>query len=371
MKTFTLEQIAQITGGMLTKVKDIAITNIAPPKLADENTLALALGEDEIANLSETKAQAALVPLGVNIDGFTTIEVERPRLAMMKLITMFYEAPHVNDGIHPTAVVHPSATLGANVSLGAHVVIGENAKIGDNTKILANSYIGNGAIIGSNCFFHPAVNIGDRVKVGNQVILHHGVSLGADGFSFVTENPNNIEKARQEGEIKEANVEQVIFKIPSIGSVEIGNNVEIGANTAIDRGTIENTIVGDDTKIDDLVMIGHNCKIGKGCMIVSQVGIAGSCVIGDRVVIAGQAGLADHIQIGDDTLIAAKAGVTKSFPAKSIVVGAPAVPRKEFIKQLKIMKDAGDLIAKFKKYEPLLKSFEEGVNEEVNEVAKV
>lgn len=360
MKTFTLEQIAQITGGLLSKENDVAITNIAPPMLADENTLALALGEDEIANLANTKAKAALVPLGVNIDGFTTIEVERPRLAMMKLITMFYEEPHVNSGIHPTAVVHPSAKLGQNVSLGANVVVGENAQIGDNTKILPNCYIGNGVVIGNKCFFHAGVNIGDRVKVGNDVILHHGVSLGADGFSFVTENPNNIEQARKDGEIRENDVEQVIFKIPSIGSVVIGNNVEIGANTAIDRGTIENTIVGDNTKIDDLVMIGHNCRIGKGCMIVSQVGIAGSCIIGDRVVIAGQAGLADHIQIGSDTIIAAQSGVTKSFPEKSIVVGAPAVPRKEFIKQLKIMKDAGELIAKFKKYEPLLKTFEEG-----------
>lgn len=363
MKTFTLEQIAQITGGMLSKAKDVAITNIAPPMLADENTLALALGEDEIANLANTKALAALVPLGVNIDGFSTIEVERPRLAMMKLITMFYEEPHTNSGVHPTAVVHPSAKLGENVSIGANVVVAENAVIGNNTKILANSYIGNGAQIGEKCFFHAGVNIGDRVKVGNEVILHHGVSLGADGFSFVTENPNNIEQARKDGEIKENDVAQVIFKIPSIGSVIIGNNVEIGANTAIDRGTIENTVIGDNTKIDDLVMIGHNCRVGKGCMIVSQVGIAGSCVIGDRVVIAGQAGLADHISIGDDTIIAAKAGVTKSFPAKSIVVGAPAVPRKEFIKQLKVMKDAGDLIAKFRKYEPLLKTFEEGVNE--------
>ena len=366
MKTFTLEQIAQITGGMLTKGEDAVITKIAPPLLADESTLALALGEDEIANLSSTKAKAALVPLGVNIDGFSTIEVERPRLAMMKLITMFYEEPGVNKGIHATAVVHPTAKIGQNVSLGANVVVGENAVVGDNTKILANGYIGNGAIIGSDCFFHPGVNIGDRVKVGNKVILQHGVSLGADGFSFVTENPNNIEQARKDGEIRENNVEQVIFKIPSIGSVEIGNNVEIGANTCIDRGTIENTIVGDNTKIDDLVMIGHNCRIGKGCMIVSQVGIAGSCVIGDRVVIAGQAGLADHISIGEDTIIAAQSGVSKSFPAKSIVVGAPAVPRKEFIKQLKIMKDAGDLIAKFKKYEPLLKSFEESVKEEAN-----
>ena len=141
MKTFTLEQIAQITGGMLTKAKDAAITKIAPPALADENTLALALGEDEIANLSTTKAKAALVPLGVNIEGFTTIEVERPRLAMMKLINMFYEAPHVNTGIHPTATVHPSAKLGENVSLGPNVVIGENVQIGNNTKVLSNSYI--------------------------------------------------------------------------------------------------------------------------------------------------------------------------------------------------------------------------------------
>ena len=357
MKTFTLEQIAQVTGGMLTKAKDVAITNIAPPLLADENTLALALGEDEIANLANTKAVAALVPLGVNIDGFTTIEVERPRLAMMQLITMFYEAPHVNSGVHPTATVHPTAKLGENVSLGPNVVIAENAVVGDNTKILANGYIGNNVNIGKNCFFHPGVNIGDRVQVGDDCILHHGVSLGADGFSFVTENPNNIEQARQDGEIKEGNANQVIFKIPSIGSVIIGKNVEIGANTTIDRGTIENTIVGDNTKIDNLVMIGHNCRIGKGCMIVSQVGIAGSSVIGDRVVIAGQVGIADHINIGNDCILAAQAGVSKSFPEKSIVIGSPAVPRKEFIKQLKLMKDASELVTKFKKYEPLLKTF--------------
>ena len=363
MKSFTLEQIAQITGGLLSKAEDVTVTKIAPPVLADESTLALALGEEEIANLASSKAKAALVPLGVNIDGYSTIEVERPRLAMMKLITLFYEAPETNSGIHPTAVVHPEAKLGQNVSLGPNVVIAKGATIGDNTTILANSYVGNHATVGSECFFHAGVNIGDRVQIGNDVILNHGVSLGADGFSFVTENPNNIENARKEGEIKEGDVEQVIFKIPSIGSVVIGNNVEIGANTTIDRGTIENTMIGDNTKIDDLVMIGHNCRIGKGCLIVSQVGIAGSCVIGDRVVIAGQAGLADHIEIGSDTIITAKAGVTKSFPAKSIIVGIPAVPRKDFIKQLKTMKDAQDIFAKFRKFEPILKSFEEAHQE--------
>ncbi len=359
MKAFTVEEITQIVGGMLTKGQDAKIERIAPPLLADENTLALALGEDEIANLAKSKAKAALVPLGVQIEGFTTIEVERPRLAMMKLLNLFYVAPRVNEGVHPTAVVDPSAKLGENVQIGPNVVISHDAVIGDNTKIMANSYIGGEAQIGCNCFFHPGVNIGDRVQVGNDVILHHGVSLGADGFSFVTENPDNIEQARKDGAIKEENTKHVIFKIPSIGSVKIGNNVEIGANTTIDRGTIENTTIGDNTKIDDLVMIGHNCRIGKGCLIVSQVGIAGSCVIGDRVVIAGQAGLADHIEIGSDTIITAKAGVTKSFPEKSIVVGIPAVPRKEFIKQLKTMKDAQDIFAKFRKFEPMLDAFVE------------
>lgn len=359
MKTYTIEEITEVVGGLLSKVDNVDISKIAPPLLADENTLALALGEEEIENLANTNAKAALVPLGVNYENITTIEVERPRLAMMKLLNMFYTEPESETGIHSTATVHGSAILGKNVSVGPNVVISKNVQIKDNTKILANSYIGSGVKIGSNCFFHANVNIGDRVEIGNNVILHHGVSLGADGFSFVTENPDNIEQARKDGSIFESNTSHKIFKIPSIGSVKISDNVEIGANTAIDRGTIEDTVIGEDTKIDDLVMIGHNCKIGKGCMIISQVGIAGSCIIGDRVVIAGQAGLADHISIGNDSIITAKAGVTKSFPEKSIVVGIPAMPRKEFIRQLKTMKDADELIKNFKKYEPLLKEFEE------------
>ena len=360
MKTFTVEEISQIVGGMLTKAQDVKISQIAPPLLSDEDTLALALGEDEIANLAKSKAKAALVPLGVQIDGLTTIEVERPRLAMMKLLNLFYTAPEVNKGIHPTAVVHETAKLGENVQIGPNVVISHDAVIGDNTKILANSYIGGGAKIGKNCFFHAGVNIGDRVDIGNDVILHHGVSLGADGFSFVTENPDVIEQARKEGSVKESNTKQKVYKIPSIGGVVIADDVEIGANTCIDRGTIENTMIGPQTKIDNLVQIGHNCKIGGACMIVSQVGLAGSCKIGDRVVIAGQAGLADHLSIGSDSIIMAQAGVTKSFPDKSIIIGAPAVPRKDFIKQLKMLKSAEEAVSKFKKYEHLLDTLEQG-----------
>ncbi len=355
-KEYTPEEISEIIGGMLTKLEDgIKIRRIGPPKLADENTLALAMNEEEIENLSQTKAKIALVPLGVTSELISTIESERPRLAMMKLLHLFYMPPEVTLGIHETAVVHPTAKIGKNVSIGANVYISRNVSVGDNTKILPNTYIGRSVQIGENCLFHSGCNIGDNAIIGNRVILQQSVSIAADGFSFVTENPNNIEQARAEGEIKEQNTAQKIYKIPSVGSVVIEDDVEIGANSCVDRGTIENTVIGAQTKIDNLVQIGHNCKIGKACMIVSQVGIAGSCVIGDRVVIAGQAGLADHLNIGADSIIMAQAGVTRSFPEKSIIIGAPAVPRKDFIKQLQTMKRAEELIKKFKKYEHLIK----------------
>ncbi|MBE7707815.1 MAG: UDP-3-O-(3-hydroxymyristoyl)glucosamine N-acyltransferase [Cyanobacteria bacterium SIG27] len=363
-RKFSLEELAQIVGGILTKAQDVTIDKVAPPKLADENTLALAMNEEEIENIAQSKAKAVLVPLGVNLDGISTIEVERPRLAFMKLLNVFYIAPDTPRNIHPTAVIDPSAKLGQNVSIGANVFVGRNAVIGDNTALMPNVYVGKEAVIGSDCLFHPGVNIGDFVKVGSRCIFHHGVSLGADGFSFVTEAPNNIEQARAEGAIKEVNTEVKVFKIPSLGSVEIGDDVEIGANTCVDRGTVENTVIGSQTKIDNLVMIGHNCRIGKACTIVSQVGIAGSCVIGDRVVIAGQAGLKDHIEIGDDSIILAQAGVTKSFPRKSVVMGAPAVLRKDFIKRLKYLDEAEVMVQKYKKYQHLLEDYEKFLNED-------
>ena len=355
---YSLEELTKIVGGILSKVEDATIERLSPPLLADENTLALALSEEEIENLPKSFAKAALVPLGVNLETISTIEVERPRLAMMKLLHLFCVPPDTQPNVHPMAVVHPSAKLGENVSIGANVFIGRDVVIGNNSKILPNCYVGKGVNIGDNCLIYANCNIGDFVKIGNRVILNFGVSIGADGFSFVTEKQSNIEQAKAEGEIKESNEAQKIFKIPSIGSVVIEDDVEIGANSAIDRGTIENTVIGEQTKIDNLVQVGHNCKIGKGCMLVSQVGIAGSCQIGDRVVIAGQAGLADHIKIGADSIVMAKAGVTKSFPEKSIIIGQPAVPRKDFIHQLKTMKSAEEIAKKFKKYQKLLESFE-------------
>ena len=363
-KNYSLEEITEIIGGILTKKTDTKIKRIGPPRIADEETLALALSEEEIMNLGHCSAKAALVPLGVNFDHISTIEVERPRLAMMKLLHLFYIPPDAPSGIHPTATVHPEAKLGQNVSIGANVVISRGVEIGDNTKILPNCYVGKYTKIGANCLFHPGVNIGDFIKIGNKVIINHGASIGGDGFSFVTETPSTIESAKEQGSVQGDFSSQRIYKIPSIGSVIIGDDVEIGANTTIDRGTVENTVIGNGTKIDNLVMISHNCKVGENCMIISQVGVAGSCNIGDRVVLAGQVGMADHINTGADSIVMAKSGVSKSIPEKSIVIGIPAVPRKQFIKQIKYMKEMESLVKDFKKYQKQIEEMFSTIQEE-------
>lgn len=361
-KAYKLSEINGIIGGILNQVgDDVVINRLNPPKLADESTLALAITEEEIANLSGTKAKAAVVPIGVSVENISTIEVERPKLAMMKLLHMFAVPVDAPVGIHPSATVHPEAQLGQNVSVGPNVVIGRGTVIGDNTKLVANVYVGKGVEIGNNCLFYAGVNIGDFAKIGNNVIIHHGTSIAADGFSFVTENPGTIETAKEQGKVEGDFSQQRIFKIPSLGSVTLGDDVEIGANVCIDKGTVENTTIGRGTKIDNLTMIGHNCKIGENCLIVSQVGISGSVNIGDRVVLAGQVGIADHINIGSDSIVMAQSGVSKSFPEKSIIMGSPAMPRKEFVKQIKTINDAKKFIDEFKQLKKEIDEFKKGL----------
>lgn len=361
-KTYKLSEINRIIGGILNQIdEDVVIKRLAPPLSADESSLALAITEEELANLPETKAKAAVVPIGASPDNISTIEVERPRLAMMKLLHLYSIPVDAPSGVHPSAVVHPEAVLGENVSIGPNVVIGRGAVIGDNTKLVANVYIGKYVDLGKNCLFHPGVNIGDYAKIGNNVIIHHGASIAADGFSFVTENPNTIETARDQGKVEGDFSQQRTFKIPSLGSVTICDDVEIGANACIDKGTVENTTVGRGTKIDNLTMIGHNCKIGENCLIVSQVGISGSVEIGDRVVLAGQVGIADHIKIGSDSIVMAQAGVSKSFPEKSIIIGSPAMYRKEYVKQLKVLTDAKKYFDDFKALKKEIDEFKKGL----------
>ena len=173
--------------------------------------------------------------------------------------------------------------------------------------------------------------MGHDVRIGDRVVLHHNASLGADGFSFLPPRPGHADSAKQTGAA--ASAQESLMRIHSLGSVELADDVEVGANTAIDRGTFRNTRIGRNTKIDDLVMIGHNCVVGDECMLCGQVGLAGSVTIGDRVVLAGQVGVADHLTIGSDSVVGGGSGVPWDLPARSVVVGYPALPREDIFEQ--------------------------------------
>ena len=343
-----LSDIATALGARFVGDGDAPVARVVHPAEArDATDLALAMEREMLELLSNSAAGAAVVaegtlpPSGATLRGW--IEVKRPRYAMAGLLELFARPVRAVPGVHSSAVVEPGATLGRNVSIGPFVYIGADVVLGDGCTILSHVTIAADARLGDECLIHPGVRIGERVVLGDRVIVHQNASLGADGFSFVTPERGSVEHARAVGVIKATN--QILTRINSIGSVVVGNDVEIGACTAIDRGTVSDTRIGDGTKIDDLVMIGHNVVVGQNCMLCGQVGLAGSVRIGNRVVLAGQVGVADHIRIGDDSVIAGGSGVAQNVPPKSVMVGYPAMTKAQkteeylYLKRLRAMHD--------------------------------
>jgi len=211
--------------------------------------------------------------------------------------------------------------------------------------------------MGERCLLHSGVRLGERVILGKRVIIHHNASIGADGFSYVTPEPGSVESAKASGgKVTGQNTE--IFKINSIGTVVLEDDVEVGACATIDRSNLGATLIKKGTKIDNLVMIGHNNVVGENCLIVSQVGISGSCEIGNRVVIAGQAGLADHLKVGDDAIVMAKSGVMRDIEPKEVVVGIPALPRRETLQNVLYMGKLRELFQEVKSLKKRLAELE-------------
>ncbi|HUI16377.1 MAG TPA: UDP-3-O-(3-hydroxymyristoyl)glucosamine N-acyltransferase [Alphaproteobacteria bacterium] len=300
--------------------------------------LALAMEAETVALLKGGPARAALVreegqlPQGA-LDGY--IVVGRSRYAMAQLLELFPRPPHSEPGIHPTALVDPSAVLAPDVRVGPFCYIGPRAEIKAGTIILAHVTVAADARIGRRCLVYPGARIGERVVIGERVIVHHNASLGADGFSFVTPEEGNVESAKALGEIRAST--QDLVRVNSTGTVILADDVEIGACACIDRGTVSATRIGRNTKIDDLVMIGHNCVIGENCMLCGQVGIAGSTVVGDRVVLGGKVGVADHLRIGSDSVIGGGTMIGINVRPKSLLMGwPPQSPRDTFTTLLTI-----------------------------------
>jgi len=319
----------------------IEIADIADPAHASGSHLALAMTRESVAALADTKARAVVVTPKVSaaVDRFAAvIKVEHPRHALAVLTRLFDRPVHRGTGIHPSAVVAPDAQVDEGTSIGPLSVVGPRARIGAGTALLSHVTVGADVVIGRDCLFHPGARIGDRVVIGDRVILQHNVSIASDGFSYAGPAPGQHTADQETGDLA---------RINSLGTVILCDDVEVGANTAIDRATLAATRIGRNTKIDNLVQIGHNVEIGENCLICGMVGISGSVHIGDRVILAGAVGVADHVTIGSDAMLAAGSRVLSDVPAKGEMYGYPAVPRKRAFEQIKYLARARVLFTEF------------------------
>jgi UDP-3-O-[3-hydroxymyristoyl] glucosamine N-acyltransferase len=334
MKQISAKKIAEFVEGKIIGDENKIVTGVSSLKEATENHVSFIGNKKYQSQLAPSKA--GIVLLAEDIANLaegdkTFIICKNVDIAFSKVIMFFAPEPVTYaPGIAASAVVADSAKIGSNVYIGPNTVIDENAEIGDNTTIGAGSFIGQECKIGAECQIAPNVTIMHRCVVGNKVILHPGVVVGADGFGFVP-GP------------------QGLIKVPQTGIVQIDDDVEIGANTTIDRARFGKTWIKTNVKIDNQVMIAHNVVIGESSILVAQCGIAGSAELGRGVILAAKAGVNGHITLGDGVQVAGTSGVVKSVPAGQIAMGTPAEGQREFMARRALPKKVQRLADKIEK----------------------
>lgn len=332
----------------------LEITGAAEPADAKKGELALALNSKFAENLSDGKAEAAVLWTGADWRGLglkAAIFAPRARLALAGVTRTFDRRPQVAPGIHPTALVSDTAQIGEGAAIGPYVVIGDRVNIGPGARIESHCVISDDTTIGANALVHAGARIMARVTVGDNFICQSGATIGSDGFAFVTPDPGAVEEARASGTVTQGAHEGGLVRIYSIGAVVIGDDVEVGANSCIDRGTVANTEIGSGTKIDNMVHVGHNVKVGENCMLCGQVGIAGSSEIGDRCVLGGQVGVADHVTIGSDVVAAGKSAISSHVPPGRVMMGNPAMRMDLNVEAYKALRRLPRTVAKLARIE--------------------
>jgi UDP-3-O-[3-hydroxymyristoyl] glucosamine N-acyltransferase len=257
----------------------------------------------------------------------------RPKFALSKIIKFFHKPRFSSKiGVDRMAFVDETAKIDSGASVGAMAFVGPGSSVGSGTKIFPRVYIGIGVVIGQDCEIHPGAVIEDYCVLGDRVIIQPNAVIGSDGYSYITEEPTNLEKM-QKRDFNFSMDRQVQHKILSAGNVIIEDDVEIGSNTCVDRGSIGPTVIGSGTKIDNLCQIAHNVQIGRDCLIIAQTGIAGSAKIGDRVTMAGASGCGDGVEIGNDVVVGAFSAVNSDVDPFMPVLGAPAIAYGEFMRR--------------------------------------
>ena len=314
-RALTADAIAAAVGGTLTGDGAARVSGVAPLDRADTTHLTF-LANAKYAPLAAERELGVLLVTPDLADAARArarIVVANPHEAMLPLLPLLYPASVHVPGIHPSVTLGRGVTLGDDVSIGAGVVLGDGARIGARTRLDAHVVIGDGVEVGVECHVYPSATLYSGTRIGDRVRVHAGARLGSDGFGYVFRDGAHA-------------------KIPHVGRCIVESDVEIGANTTIDRGSIDDTVVGAGTKIDNLVHVAHNVRIGRLCLLMAQVGIAGSVRIEDGCILAGQVGIAGHVTIGRGARLAAQAGAFGSVPAGETWSGYPARPHKEALR---------------------------------------
>lgn len=326
----TLGELAQRLGGTLLGDGSRRIRRVATLEQAGPDALAWLGSAAYLPQFAGTRAGGVLVSAALETPpGPPVIRVPNADAALVEVLTLLAPpVPQVPVGIHPTALVHPTAIV-AGAAIGPFVIVGPRAIIGPATQLHAYVTIGDDVRIGREGVLWPGVVVRERVTLGDRVIVHPNTTIGADGFGYLQRDGRHV-------------------KIPQVGTVEIGDDVEIGAGCCIDRARSGATRIGRGAKIDNLVQIGHNVEVGEDCIIVSQCGISGSSTIGRGAMLGGQVGVADHVRIGERARLIAQAGVTADLPADQAYGGSPAVPQRQFWRTVAAQQRLADLLAEFR-----------------------
>lgn len=328
----TLGEIAELVGGELQGPSQLIIARVAQPDSDDPGAIGFAESDKFISLGEQSGIGALIVPSGKVVGNKPVILVQEPRRAFHLVLQHFQKSLPLSSGVHPTAILHPNASVDPTASIGPYCVLEEKSTVGANAKIYPHCFIGPDCVIEDGAVLYPHVVLYGWVRVGKNSVVHSGSVLGADGFGFVWDGSRRV-------------------KVPQVGAVEVGEEVEIGALSAVDRATMGSTIIGDRSKLDNLVQIAHNVRLGEDCAVAAQVGISGSARIGDRVVLAGQCGVGDGIVIGSDTVFGGRSAVVNDTPEPGAYLGYPARPISEAKRAMLLTQKLPELLARLRKLE--------------------
>ncbi len=328
----TVSEIAKHLQGEVVGDGNAILNSFAPADRAQSGDLTFAENEEFFARAEDSAATAVIADKRFSSAKKILIRVPNARIAFAKVLALFFPEPAKPTGIHPLSVVAPSAKVDPTAHIGPHCTVGERVQIGARCVLQAGNFVGDDSTLADDVNLFPNVTIYPRTEIGRRVRIHAGTVIGSDGYGYVLDGGFHR-------------------KVPQIGSVIIGDDVEIGANVTIDRGALGPTFIGKGTKIDNLVQIAHNVEIGEHCLVIAQVGIAGSSKLGNYVVLAGQVGIGGHLKIGNQVTVGAQAGVMTDIPDGGKWLGAPARPDREMKRQFIAIQRLPDLLKRIAEFE--------------------